>query len=218
MTPTITTFAWVPPMARGYVRDLRARWACEEEGIAYDVHLIGFPEAKGADYRRIQPFGQVPAYKDDTVEIFESGAISLRIAEQGDVLLPADPAARIRAIQWMIAALNSIEQYVMQLTMCDVFEADQPWSPMRRGKVLTDLKNRLGDLQAALGDKTWLDGDAFTLGDLTMISVLGGLRDTDVLDDFPALAAYVARGEDRPAHRRAMAAQLDLYENAKAPA
>lgn len=213
MIPTITTFRWVPPMARGFVRDLRARWAFEEEGQAYAVDLIDLPEAKQPAHRRSQPFGQVPAYRDDEVSIFESGAISLRIAERGTKLLPGDPAARWEAIQWTVAALNSVEPYVMQLTVCDVFEANEPWSAMRRDKVLGDLKTRLSDLEKALGDTSWLDGDVFTVGDLTVISVLGGLRETDVLDDFPKLAAYVARGEDRPAHRKAMAAQLALYDD-----
>ncbi len=216
MTPTITTFRWVPPMARGFVRDLRARWAFEEEGQAYAVDLIDFPTAKGPAYRRLQPFGQVPTYRDAETMIFESGAISLRIAERGKRLLPAEPSGRWNAIQWTIAALNSVEQHVMQLAMCDVFEADRDWSPMRRDKVLADLQTRLGDLETALGDKPWLDGETFTVGDLTMISVLGGLRNTDVLHSLPRLAAYVARGEDRPAHRKAMADQLALYDEAAA--
>jgi glutathione S-transferase len=220
MTPTITTFRWVPPMARGFVRDLRPRWACEEEGLSYDVHLVDFEEAKSADYRRnLQPFGQVPVYRDDEITVFESGAMSLRIAEQGTKLLPIEPGARWRAIEWTFAALNSVEQYVMQLAVCDAFEADKPWSPMRRPTVVADLEKRLGDLETAIGDKTWLDGDVFTVGDLTMISVLGGLRNNpELLTGFPKLAAYIVRGEDRPAHRRAMAAQLELYDHAKEPA
>jgi glutathione S-transferase len=209
--PTITTFRWVPEGARGFVRDLRARWAFEEEGIDYAVELIDFAEAKAPAHRRVQPFGQVPTYRDGAVEIFESGAITLWIAEQGRVLLPADPAARIRSTQWVIAALNSVEQHVMNLAACDFLEADRPWSPMRRGKVVADLQTRLRDLEAALGGKTWLDGETFTVGDLTMVSVLGGLRNSDVLAGFPRLAAYVSRGESRPAHRKAMADQMALY-------
>ncbi|MGN6278782.1 MAG: glutathione S-transferase family protein [Sphingomonas sp.] len=216
MQPTITTFAWVPEFARGFVRDIRPRWACEEVGQPYDVKLIR--DAKGPDYRRFQPFGQVPAYADDEVVIFESGAIALRIAERGDGLLPDDPAARSRAIQWLVAALNSIEPWVMQIAVVDLFEADQPWSAMRRDKVVADLHGRLTDLSAALGDKAWLDGDAFTVGDLMMVSVLGGLRNTDILSRYPNLADYVARGEARPAHRKAMADHLAVYDNADAPA
>jgi glutathione S-transferase len=217
MTPTITTFAWVPEFARGFVRDLRARWACEEVGLPYAVNLIR--NAKTPEHRAFQPFGQVPTYHDDEVAIFESGAIALHIAKCGDAsLLPADPAARDRAVQWTIAALNSVEPWVMALVTNDVFEADCAWSAMRSPKVRSDLEARLGDLQNALGDKTWLDGDTFTVGDLMMISVLGGLRNTDVLDGLPKLAAYVARGEARPAHHKAMADQLALYEDATVPA
>jgi len=216
MTPTITTFAWVPDFARGFVRDIRPRWACEEVGQPYEVKLIR--DAKGAEHRRVQPFGQVPAYADDEVEIFESGAIALRIAERGEGLLPDDAAARSRAIQWLVAALNSVEPWVMQLVMVDLFEADQPWSAMRRDKVVADLHGRLADLSAALGDKKWLDGDTFTVGDLMMVSVLGGLRNTDILAGHPNLADYVARGEARPAHRKAMADHLAVYEEAGAAA
>ena len=211
--PTITTFAWVPDFARGFVRDIRARWAFEETGQAYDVRLIDGPYSKGPEHRRFQPFGQVPTYSDGEVEIFESGAIAIRIAEQGSGLLPADPAGRIRAIQWVIAALNSVEPWVMQLAVVDLFEADRDWSKARRPKVVEDLKGRLADLAAALGDKTWLDGETFTVGDLMMVSVLGGLRNTDMLADFPNLAAYVARGEARPAHVKAMADHLAVYSD-----
>ena len=213
-TPTITTFNWVPEFARGFVRDIRARWAFEETGQAYTVDLIDGPYAKSPQHRRFQPFGQVPTYSDGDVEIFESGAIALRIAEQGTGLLPEDPAARIRAIQWLISALNSVEPWVMQVAVVEVFEADKPWSAARKPKVIEDLHGRLADLAAALGDRSWLDGDQFTVGDLMMVSVLGGLRNTDILAAYPNLAAYVARGEDRPAHRKAMAAHLAVYQDA----
>lgn len=211
--PTISTFAWVPEFARGFVRDIRARWAFEETGQAYAVELIDGPYAKSAAHRRFQPFGQVPTYSDGAVEIFESGAIVLRIAEQGTGLLPDDPAARIRAIQWLIAALNSIEPWVMQLAVVDVFEADREWSKARRPKVVEDLRGRLADLAAVFSDKEWLDGGAFTVGDLMMVSVLGGLRNTSVLADYPDLAAYVARGEARPAHVKAMADHMAVYQD-----
>ncbi|MDH7973505.1 glutathione S-transferase family protein [Sphingomonas sp. AR_OL41] len=207
----ITTFSWVPEFAQGFVRDIRARWAFEETGQAYAVDLIDGPYAKSPAHRHFQPFGQVPTYSDGEVEIFESGAIALRIAEQGKGLLPDDPAARIRAVQWLIAALNSVEPWVMQVAVVDVFEADRPWSAARRPKVIEDLHGRLGDLASALGDKTWLDGDDFTVGDLMMVSVLGGLRNTDLLAGYPNLASYVARGEARPAHVKAMADHLAVY-------
>jgi glutathione S-transferase len=212
--PTITTFTWVPEFAQGFVRDIRARWAFEETGQAYAVDLIDGPYAKGPQHRRFQPFGQVPTYSDGDVEIFESGAIALRIAELGTGLLPEDPAARIRAIQWLIAALNSIEPWVMQIAVVEIFEADKPWSAARRPKVIEDLHGRLADLAGALGDKSWLDGEVFTVGDLMMVSVLGGLRNTDILAAYPNLVDYVARGEDRPAHRKAMADHLAVYRDA----
>jgi glutathione S-transferase len=209
MLPIITTFAWVPPFARGFVRDIRARWACEEVGQPYDVVLIR--NAKTPEHRCTQPFGQVPTYRDDEVEIFESGAIVLRIAERSGQLIPENPAARMRAIQWLVAALNSVEPFVMAIALNDIFEADREWSKARHAKVVEDLDGRLRDLEAALGDKQWIDGDVFTVGDLVLVSVLGGLRGSEQLDGCPKLAAYVERGEARPAHRKAMADQLALY-------
>jgi glutathione S-transferase len=202
MLPTITTFGWVPEFARGFVRDMRPRWAFEEVGQPYAVNLIS--DAKTQEHRRLQPFGQVPTYRDDEVAIFESGAIVLRIAERAGKLIPVDQAARMRALQWVAAALNSVEPFVMALVVNDVFEADREWSRARHAKVVDDLRNRLAGLQDALGHKAWLDGDTFTIGDLMMVSVLAPLRRGAELADFPLLAAYVARGEDRPAHRKAM--------------
>ncbi len=210
--PCITTFGWVPPFARGFVRDLRPRWALEEVGQPYKVKYIR--NAKTADHRHFQPFGQVPTYRDGNVEIFESGAIVLHIAERAGTLLPADAGARARAIQWLIAALNTVEPAVMTLVVNDLFEADQPWSASRRPVALSYLAMRLSDLQDRLGDRAWLEGDDFTAGDLMMVSVLGGLRGTGVLNGFPGLAAYVARGEDRPAHRKAMADHLAVFDGA----
>jgi glutathione S-transferase len=209
MRPIITTFAWVPPFARGFVRDIRARWACEEVGQPYEIVLIR--NAKTPEHRRFQPFGQVPTYRDDEVEIFESGAIVLRIAERAAQLIPTDPAARFRAIQWLVAALNSVEPFVMAVAINDIFEADRDWSKARHAKVVEDLHDRLQDLEAALGVNEWIDGETFTVGDLVLISVLGGLRGSTQLDRFSKLAAYVERGEARPAHRKAMADQLALY-------
>ena len=210
MTPTIRTFAWVPEFARGFVRDLRPRWAFEEAGQPYAVELI--TDAKAPEHRRLQPFGQVPTYRDDEVTIFESGAIVLRIAERAGQLIPDAPAARFAALQWLAAALSSVEPFVMELAVNDVFEADCEWSKARHVKVVETLAGRLADLQVALGAGPWLDGDAFTVGDLMMVSVLGGLRGTGVLDRFPALAAYVALGEGRPAHRKAMADHLATFD------
>ena len=155
MIPTITTFGWVPEFARGFVRDMRPRWAFEEVGQPYAVDLIA--SSKTPEHRRLQPFGQVPTYRDDEVAIFESGAIVLRIAERAGKLIPADPAARMRALQWLVAALNSVEPFVMAVAVNDIFEADREWSKARHDKVVDDLKTRLGELEAALGDKVgWM--------------------------------------------------------------
>ncbi|MGN6817401.1 MAG: glutathione S-transferase family protein [Sphingomonas sp.] len=209
--PVITAYKWVPPFAQGLVRDTRARWAFEEVGIDYEVDVIDLPYAKSEAHRRFQPFGQIPTYSDGKVEIFESGAIVLHIASLAPGLLPDDPAGRARAVQWAIAALNSIEPFVQQLAVVDVFEADRDWSKARRPKVIEDLKGRLTDLEAALGDGEWLDGDGFTAGDLMMVSVLRALRNTGVLDGFPKLAAYIARGEARPAFKKAIADHMAVF-------
>lgn len=212
MIPTITTFGWVPEFARGFVRDIRPRWAFEEVGQAYEVDFVA--DTKSPDYRRHQPFGQVPIYRDDEVELFESGAIVLRIAERAGKLLPADPAARWRAIQWLIAALNSVEPFAMAVVVNNVFEAGRPWSAERKPKVIADFDARLSDLDAALGDKTWLDGDEFTVGDLMMVAVLIGLRGTGALAKYPRLDAYLERGETRPAYVKAMADHLATFTDA----
>jgi glutathione S-transferase len=210
MIPTITTFGWVPEFARGLVRDMRPRWAFEEVGQPYAVKLIS--DSKCPEHRSLQPFGQVPTYQDDEVAIFESGAIVLHIAERGGKLIPSDPAARMRALQWLTAALNSVESYVMAVVVNDVFEADREWSKARHVKVVDDLRTRLGDLEAALGHNTWLDGDEFTIGDLMMISVLASLRGNPLLADFPLIAGYIARGQSRPAHRKAMADHMATFD------
>jgi glutathione S-transferase len=217
-TPTITAFKWVPDFARGYVRDMRARWAFEETGQGYTVNVVDIAYVKSEAHRRFQPFGQIPTYSDGAVEIFESGAIALHIARQASGLLPADPVGQARAEQWVIAALNSVEPFVMQLAVVDIFEADRDWSKARRPKVVEDIRGRIGDLSAALGDKTWLDGDTFTVGDLTMVSVLRGLHNSGLLNEFPNLAAYVARGEARPAYQRAMTDHLATFVDAAAVA
>ena len=212
MLPTITTFGWVPEFARGFVRDIRPRWAFEEVGQPYAVEFVN--DSKSPDYRRFQPFGQVPIYRDDDVELFESGAIVLRIAERAGKLIPADPAARSRAIQWVIAALNSVEPFAMAVVINNLFEADQPWSATRKPKVIADFAARLADLDVALGDKPWLDGDDFTVGDLMMVAVLIGLRGTPALADYPRLDAYLERGETRPAYVKAMADHLATFKDA----
>lgn len=211
--PRITTFAWVPEFARGFVRDLRPRWAFEEVGQAYEVDLIR--DAKTAEHRRFQPFGQVPTYSDGDLAIFESGAIVLHIAERAGKLLPQDPAERMKAIQWLVAALNSVEPYVMEYAVNMIFEADKSWSADRAPVVIGYIEGRLRDLDARLAEREWLE-EEFTVGDLMMISVLGGLRGTGLTDKFPGVKAYVERGEARPAHRKAMADHLAVYESAAA--
>ena len=208
MIPTITAFKWVPEFARTYVRDTRPRWAFEETAQAYKVDAIDGDYVKSQAHRRFQPFGQVPTYSDGDVEIFESGAICMHIARKAPGLLPDDAAGQARAEQWVIAALNSVDPQVMQLAVVDIFEADRDWSKARRPMVVEGIRTRLHDLSAALGDKTWLDGDTFTVGDLTMVSVLRGLSDSGLLDEHPNLAAYVARGEARPAFKKAIADHL----------
>ncbi|MES2291416.1 MAG: glutathione S-transferase family protein [Pseudomonadota bacterium] len=216
MTPIITGFTWVPEFARGFVRDIRPRWAFEEAGRSYDVQLVDGDYVKSQTHRQFQPFGQIPTYRDGKVEMFESGAMVMYICETAGVLTPADTGERMKAVQWLIAALNSVEPFVMALAINDIFEADRDWSKKRHEKVIADLNMRLKDLSDALGDRQTLDGGDFTFGDLMMVSVLGGLRGTGVLDSFPNLASYVARGEGRPAHQKAMADHLATFKDAKA--
>lgn len=208
---TIYAFQWVPKFAQGLVRDLRVRWALEEAGLPYTTRLIGPDDQKSAEYRARQPFGQVPAFEDRGLVLFESGAIVLHVGALSEVLLPRDPAGRARATVWVVAALNSIEPSVDQLTTIDLFHADAPWAMQRRPAALQNVKRRLGDLASWLGDRPYLEG-TFTAGDLMMTTVLRNLRDTDVLGDFPTLRAYQERCEARPAFERALAAQMAPFE------
>lgn len=208
MKPVITAFDWVPSFAQGQVRDLRVRWALEEVGQPYDVRYLTAGEQKRPQHRERQPFGQVPTYEQDGLTLFESGAIVLHIAETYGTLLPTDPAARARAIEWMFAALNSVEPSIMDLSFVTLFEADKPWSTMRRPAVEERIHGRLKDLSARLGDRQWLDGDTFTAGDLLMVSVLRILINQGFVESYDNLAAYMHRGIDRPAFQRALADQL----------
>lgn len=204
---SISAFRWVPPFARGVVRDLRVRWALEEAGIDYAVRLYDARVERPDDYYAEQPFGQVPSYRDPTVALFESGAIVLHVGEGCETLLPADPAARARAVTWVFAALNSIEGCVQDLAAVDTFLADRPWAAARRPDLVETTRRRLGRIAAHLGERDWLE-DAFTAGDLMMTSVLRIIRHTDLVAEHPRLAAYQARCEARPAFRRALAAQM----------
>ena len=212
----VTAFKWVPPFAQGSVRDIRVRWALEEAGLGYDDALIGFEDQATPAYRARQPFGQVPAYSDGKVEMFESGAIVLWIAQNSDQLMPADDAGRAMVMTWLFAAMNSIEPFVAELATIDLFNADKDWARARRPEVEAFVRKRLGDLQTALGDRQWFANDRFSAADILMTHVLRDLRHTDVVADYPALADYVARAEARPAFKRALADQLKPFKAAEA--
>ncbi|OWK29744.1 glutathione S-transferase family protein [Sphingomonas mucosissima] len=206
--PIITAFDWVPPFARGQVRDLRVRWALEEVGQPYDVLYLAQGSQRHPPHRARQPFGQVPTYQEGDLTLFESGAIVLHIADRHGKLLPTDPAARSRAIEWMFAALNTVEPPIMDHAIATLFEADAPWSKPRLPSVNARIDGRLGELSDRLGDDTWLEGDTFTAGDLLMVSVLRIVAGDGHLDAYPNLQAYVERGTARPAFERALADQL----------
>jgi len=205
----ITAFRWVPEFAQGLVRDLRLRWAMEEVGLDYRVRLLG-PE-RPTDYLLEQPFDQVPCFSDGVVKIFESAAIVQYIGEKSDVLLPRDPQGRFRAIQWSYAAVNSVEPAFNNLFAVTVFYADQEWAKLRRQGAEDFARLKLKRVSEWLGDKTWLEGERFTIGDLLMVTVLRNLKHTGLVADFPNVAAYQKRGEARPAFQRALADQLAVF-------
>ena len=218
MRPTITAFDWVPDFARGQVRDLRVRWALEEVGQPYDVIYLSQGEQKQAPHRGRQPFGQVPTYEEGDVLLFESGAIVHHIAStHGDTLLPADPAARARAVEWMFAALNTVEPPIMDHAIATLFERGKPWSAPRLPSVLDRIDERLGELSRRLGDNTWLDGDVFTAGDLLMVAVVRIVAGDGMLDGHPNLVAYVERGTARPAFAKALADQMAGFTGSPPP-
>ena len=208
----VSAYQWVPDFARGHVRDLRVRWALEEVGVPYAVRLLDVMAERPADYLREQPFGQVPAYRDDQVRIFESGAIVMHIADRWPGLMPDDPAGRARAKSWVVAALNSIEPTTQQLAEIDFFHKGETWTEARRPQVLEQASKRLNQLAAYLADREWLEGE-FTAGDLMMVAVLRIFDGTPALDAHPVLARYVARGQARPAFRRALDAQLADFKD-----
>jgi glutathione S-transferase len=214
----VSAFRWVPPFAQGLVRDLRARWALEEAGLPYEERLIGPDDQKTADYRRWQPFGQVPAIEDDGLVLFESGAIVLHVAEKSPALLPTDAAARAQVRTWVFAALSSVEPHIQNLTEIDLFNADQDWAKQRRPAVLARLKSRLADLAAALGTREYFVADRFTAADLLLTTVLRIPRHTNLLAEYASLDAFRARCEARPAFKKALAAQLRPFEENAPPA
>ncbi|WP_437562742.1 glutathione S-transferase family protein [Sorangium sp. So ce542] len=204
---TVCAFGWVPPFARGLVRDLRVRWALAEAGLTYEERLIGNEEQASGDYRRIQPFGQVPAYEEDGLVMFESGAIVLHIAERSEALMPSDPVGRARATSWMFAALNSVEPQVQSLAEIDLFHPEEEWAQLRRPSAVDAVKARLTKLSDWLGERDYLE-DRFTAGDLLMTTVLRTLRHTQLVAEIPALEAYRLRCEARPAFQKALAEHM----------
>jgi glutathione S-transferase len=207
MTITITAFDRSPDGGKGLARDTRVRWALEEAGQRYEVRLVTFQAMKEPAHLALHPFGQIPTYEEGDLALFETGSIVFHIAERHPGLLPVDTNARARAITWMFAAVNTVEPPILDLVVARIFEGDKPWAAERFPLVADRVRNRLKQLSARLGDAEWLDGD-FSAGDLMMVSVLLRARPSGILDEFPNLGAYVARGEARPAYQRAFAAQL----------
>ena len=210
MTPTITAFERSPDRGKGLARDMRVRWALEEVGQPYEVRLVSFSAMKDPAHRALHPFGQIPTYEEGDLVLFESGAIVLHIAERRAGLLPDDPNARARAITWMFASVNTVEPPILELQTAKFLEGDKPWSGQRLPLVVDRIRDRLGQLSVRLGDTDWLDG-TFSAGDLMMAGVLLRLKASGLLDAYPNLAAYVARGEARPAYKRAFAAQWAAF-------
>ena len=213
MPPTITAFENSPDRGRGQARDMRVRWALEEVGQPYDVRLVSFMQMKEPAHLALHPFGQIPTFEDGDLALFESGAIVLHLAERHAGLLPLEANARSRAITWMFAALNTLEPPIVELGMAMLFERDKSWHEARLPMLQDRVRVRLGELSRRLGDADWLDG-AFSAGDLMMVTVLRRLNASGLLDEYPDVAAYVARGEARPAFRRAFDAQLAVFNAA----
>jgi glutathione S-transferase len=211
MTPTITAFESSPDRGRGLARDMGVRWALDEVGQPYEVRLVSFGEMKEPAHLALQPFGQIPTYEAGDLVLFESGSIILHIAQSHAGLLPEDAHARVRAITWMFAALSTVEPPIVDLQIAKFAEGDTPWAAQRMPLVEGRIRTRLGELSRRLGDAEWLDG-AFSAGDLLMVVVLRRLSSTSLLDDYPNLVAYIARGEARPGFQRAFAAQLAVFE------
>jgi glutathione S-transferase len=213
MTPTITAFERSPDGGKGLARDMRVRWALEEVGQPYDVRLLSFKAMKEPAHLALHPFGQIPTYEEGGLALFESGAIVFHIAERHAGLLPDDANARARAITWMFAALSTMEPPIIDLAIARLLERDEAWYGQRLPLVEDRVRDRLGQLSLRLGDADWLDGP-FSAGDLMMASVLLRLKASGVLDQHPNLSAYVARGEARPAYKRAFEAQLAVFSAA----
>lgn len=208
--PTITAFACSPDKGVGLARDMRVRWALEEVGQSYDVRLLSMDALKQPEHRARNPFGSIPTYERDGLVLFESGAIVLHIAEGHAGLLPKDPDDRARAIAWLFAALNTVEPPIVEHEIATYFERDKSWRDDHLAMIVERVRSRLGDLAARLGDADWLDG-AFSVADLMMVLVLRRLDGSNIVEEFPTLAAYVARGVARPAYQRAYGDQAAVY-------
>ncbi|MBP2564884.1 MULTISPECIES: glutathione S-transferase family protein [Agrobacterium] len=213
MTITITAFEHSPDGGKGLARDMRVRWAFEEVGQPYDVRLLSFKAMREPAHLALQPFGQIPTYEEDELVLFESGAIVLHIAERHAGLLPEDADARARAIMWMFAALSTMEPPIVEHFVAGFLERDKSWHSERLQIVHDRIRKRLGELSDRLGDADWLDG-GFSAGDLLMVSVLQRIKSSGILDEYENLSAYVARGEARPAYKRAFADQLAIFKAA----
>lgn len=208
--PIITAFEESPDEGKGQARDMRVRWALEEVNQPYDVRLVSFRQMKEPAHLGIQPFGQIPTYEEGSLQLFESGAIVLHVAERHGGLLPAEPDERARAIAWMFAALNTVEPPLVEVEAAELTERDKPWYAQRLPLLEARVRSRLDSLSRRLGDAAWLDG-SFTAGDLMMIGVLFRTRDLGFLERYANLSAYVSRGEMRPAFQRAFAAQRAVF-------
>jgi glutathione S-transferase len=210
-TIQVSVFRAVPPFAQGLVRDIRVRWALEETGQAYSERVIGPEDQKSETYRRLQPFGQVPAYEEGDLVLFESAAIVHHVAQRSEALMPADPAGRARVTAWMFAAMNTIEPHIQNLGAIDLFYAKEDWAKARRPGAVEAVQTRLKDLAAYLGERSFLEG-RFTAADLLMTTVLRMLRHTDIVAQIPVLEKYRLRCEARPAFQKALAAQMAVFE------
>ncbi|HEY5849758.1 MAG TPA: glutathione S-transferase family protein [Lysobacter sp.] len=216
MTIIITAFERSPDGGKGLARDTRVRWALEEVGQPYGTRLVSFEAMKEPAHLSLHPFGQIPTYEEGDLALFETGAIVFHLAQHHAGLLPDEAHARARAITWMFAALNSVEPPILELSIAKILEGDKPWTRERLPLVADRVRERLGQLSSRLGDADWLDG-AFSAGDLLMVSVLLRSKPSGLLDEFPNLAAYVARGEARPAYQRAFASQLAINTRTTTP-
>ncbi|TFZ43068.1 glutathione S-transferase family protein [Stenotrophomonas maltophilia] len=212
MSPILTAFATSPDRGQGLARDMRVRWVLEELGVPYDVQLLTFADMKQPAHLARNPFGQIPTWQEGDRVLFESGAIVLHLAEQHPGVLPTDPDARMRAIMWVFAALNTVEPPIVERSMAWVLEREQPWYAQRLVTLDERVRMRLSQLSAWLGTASWLDRD-FSVGDLMMASVLLRLKSSGILDEYTQLVAYVARATQRPAYQRAFAAQLAVFQN-----